>query len=85
MGGPPFTKDQNREFIQVMEWASLVDSTEDDKECLIKADIPEIKKEDVEVSVEDGVIFHLWQRGNDFPDGTVMLPQSLAHIFNQPK
>ncbi len=84
-GGPALTKDRDREFIRVVEWAPFVDSTEDDKESLIKADLPEIKKEDAEISVEDAVILYLWQRGNDFPDGTVTFPQSLGHIFNQPK
>ena len=35
-------------------------------------------------SATDGVIFHLWQKGKAFPDGTVTFPQSLGHIFNQP-
>ena len=33
----------------------------------------------------DGVIYHLWQKGKEFPDGTVTFPQSLGHIFNQPE
>jgi Protein of unknown function (DUF1264) len=36
-------------------------------------------------SKTDGVIFHLWQKGKDFPDGTVTFPQSLGHIFVQPE
>jgi hypothetical protein len=32
----------------------------------------------------DGVIYHLWQKGKAFPDGTVTFPQSIGHIFNQP-
>jgi hypothetical protein len=32
----------------------------------------------------DGVIYHLWQKGQEFPDGSVTFPQSLGHIFNQP-
>lgn len=32
----------------------------------------------------DGVIYHLWQKGQEFPDGTVTYPQSLGHIFTQP-
>ena len=31
------------------EWAPLVDISEDDKEYLIKAELPEVKKEDVKV------------------------------------
>lgn len=33
------------------EWAPLVDVSEDDKEYLIKAELPEVKKEDVKVTV----------------------------------
>lgn len=29
----------------------------------------------------DGVIYHLWQPGLDFPDGTVSIPQSVGHKF----
>ncbi|HEU4684608.1 MAG TPA: DUF1264 domain-containing protein [Nitrospira sp.] len=29
----------------------------------------------------DGVIYHLWQPGLEFPDGTVSFPQSVGHQF----
>jgi HSP20 family protein len=45
-----------QESITVAEWAPLVDITEDDKEYLIKAELPEVKKEDVKVTVENGVL-----------------------------
>ena len=32
----------------------------------------------------DGVIYHLWQKGQDFPDGTVTFPQSIGVQFPQP-
>ena len=56
MGRSALAKDRDKESMRVMEWAPLVDITEDDKEYLIKADLPEIKKEDVKISVEDGVL-----------------------------
>jgi HSP20 family protein len=37
-------------------WAPLVDITEDDKEYLIKAELPEVKKEDVKVTIENGTL-----------------------------
>jgi HSP20 family protein len=40
----------------VSEWTPLVDITEDEKEYLIKAELPEVKKEDVKVTVENGVL-----------------------------
>lgn len=44
------------ETITTSEWSPLVDVSEDDKEFTIKADLPEVKKEDVHVTVEDGTI-----------------------------
>jgi HSP20 family protein len=37
-------------------WTPLVDITEDDKEYLIKAELPEVKKEDVKVTLEGGTL-----------------------------
>ena len=53
MGRPSLAKDRDKESMRVMDWAPLVDITEDDKEYMIKADLPEIKKEDVKISVHD--------------------------------
>jgi HSP20 family protein len=47
------TEDEN---ITVPEWAPLVDIAEDDKEYLIKVEIPEVQKEDVRVTVENGTL-----------------------------
>jgi len=44
------------EAITLSAWAPLVDITEDDKAYLIKAELPEVKKEDLKVAVEDGVL-----------------------------
>jgi HSP20 family protein len=46
----------SKESMTITEWAPSVDITEDEKEWLIKADLPEMKKEDVKVSVENGVL-----------------------------
>jgi HSP20 family protein len=40
----------------VADWTPTVDITEDDKEYLIKAEIPEVNKNDVKVAVQDGVL-----------------------------
>jgi HSP20 family protein len=42
------------EMMTVTQWVPLVDITEDEKEYLIKTELPEVKKEDVKVSVENG-------------------------------
>ncbi len=49
-------REDGKESITVAEWAPTVDITEDDKEYLIKAELPEIQKEDVKVTVENGVL-----------------------------
>jgi len=46
----------NRESITVAEWTPAVDISEDDKEYLIKVELPEVKKDDVKVTVENGVL-----------------------------
>src|SRR5436309_8641460 len=44
------------ETMTVTQWLPLVDITEDDKEYLIKAELPELRKDDVKVTVEGGVL-----------------------------
>lgn len=44
------------ESLTVADWTPSVDITETDKEYLVKAEIPEVKKEDVKLTVEDGVL-----------------------------
>ena len=44
------------EAITLSAWAPLVDITEDDKAYLIKAELPEVRKEELKVAVEDGVL-----------------------------
>jgi HSP20 family protein len=39
-----------------LQWRPTADITETDKEYLIKADLPEVKKEDIEISVDHGVL-----------------------------
>ena len=46
----------SREALTVPEWAPVVDITETDDEFLIKAELPEVKREEVKVSVENGVL-----------------------------
>jgi HSP20 family protein len=38
------------------EWAPLVDVIEDEKEYLIKVELPEVQKENVKVTVENGTL-----------------------------
>ena len=42
--------------LKLADWSPQVDITEDDKEYLIKADLPEMKKNEIKVNVENGVL-----------------------------
>jgi len=56
-GRAPVRKDTGKEeAMTIAEWAPLVDISEDEKEYLIKAELPEIKKEEVKVMVQDDVL-----------------------------
>ncbi|MGP8201876.1 MAG: Hsp20/alpha crystallin family protein [Limisphaerales bacterium] len=44
------------ENITIPEWSPLVDIAEDDKEYLIKVELPEVQKEDVKVTIENGTL-----------------------------
>ncbi len=46
----------------VTEWAPLVDISEDDKEYMIKAELPEVKRQNVKVTVERGVLTIMGER-----------------------
>jgi HSP20 family protein len=50
------TRPNGKEMLTVADWAPVVDIQETDQEYLVKAELPEIKKEDVKVTVEDGVL-----------------------------
>lgn len=52
----PTRAGNEQESLTVSEWTPLVDIMEDDKEYLIKSELPEIKKEDVKVTVENGLL-----------------------------
>ena len=50
------------EQLAVPEWAPLVDISEDDKEYRIKAELPEVKKEDVKVTAQEGTLTIMGER-----------------------
>lgn len=55
-GRPATRKANGKEALALADWAPLVDITEDDKEYLVKAELPELKREDIKLSVENGVL-----------------------------
>jgi HSP20 family protein len=46
----------SREAFSTTEWSPKVDITETDKEFAIKAELPEVRKEDIKVNIENGVL-----------------------------
>ena len=53
---PIHSSDGKEETMTVAEWSPLVDISEDDKEYCIRAELPGLKKEEVKVTVENGVL-----------------------------
>jgi len=49
-------KNGDKELMTVAEWAPAVDITEDDKEYLVTAELPQVRKENVKVTVENGIL-----------------------------
>src|SRR5207249_6735870 len=54
--------------LAVADWAPEVDINQDDHEYLLKADLPEMKKEDVSVAVEDGILCVSGERKSEKED-----------------
>ena len=56
LGRPGLRTEEGKEAMTVADWSPRVDITEDDKEYVIKADLPEVKKEDIKLTVQDNVM-----------------------------
>jgi HSP20 family protein len=82
---------ENGESLKLPDWSPLVDITEDDREYLFKADLPEMKRDDVKVAVENGILsisgerktekeekkkkFHRLERAYGFFERTFTVPE----------
>jgi HSP20 family protein len=53
---PQFARSLRRSGDAAGEWAPVADISETDKEFVIKAELPEVRKEDVKVTLDDGVL-----------------------------
>jgi HSP20 family protein len=56
MFGEMPTRPPDDEMMAFSGWAPAVDIQENETEYVVKADLPEVKKEDVKVGVEDGIL-----------------------------
>lgn len=54
--GWPTPLTHGEEAMAITEWAPSVDVIEDEKEFVVKAELPEVKKDDVKVTVEDDIL-----------------------------
>ena len=54
--------------LAVADWSPEVDISQDDHEYLLKADLPEMKKDDVKVTVEDGILCVSGERKSEKED-----------------
>ena len=51
-----WTRPYEKEALKLADWTPVVDIEENEKEYIVKAELPEIPKEFVKVTVEDGVL-----------------------------
>jgi HSP20 family protein len=51
-----------REPLATAEWSPLVDITEDEKEYAVKAELPDVKKDDIKVTVQDNTLYITGER-----------------------
>src|SRR5205814_6324589 len=54
--------------LAVADWSTEVDISQDEQEYLLKADLPEIKKDDLRVTVEDGILCVSGERKSEKED-----------------
>jgi HSP20 family protein len=54
--GRGVAKTNGEEPIATADWAPLVDISEDEKEFLVRVELPGLKKEEVKVTVDNGVL-----------------------------
>jgi HSP20 family protein len=55
-GRPPVRRDNSKEALTVADWVPAVDISESEGEYLIKAELPGVKKEDIKVTLQEGVL-----------------------------
>jgi HSP20 family protein len=55
-GRLPVRRDNSKEALTVADWVPAVDISESEGEYLIKAELPGVKKEDIKVTLQEGVL-----------------------------
>lgn len=68
-GRAPVRKnDEREESLRLVEWAPLVDIVEDEKEYLIKAELPQVKKDEMKIGVQNDVLTITGERTHEKED-----------------
>ena len=60
--------DGDHEVMTVPEWSPLVDVSEDEYEYTVKAELPEVRKEDVKLTIQDDVLCISGERKHEKED-----------------
>ena len=68
----------------VADWSPEVDISEDDQGYLLKADLPEMKKDDVRVTVEEGILSVSGERKSEKEDQKKEIPSHRAILWYFP-
>jgi len=66
----PVTKASGKEALTVADWMPTVDISETAGEYVIQAELPEVKKDDVKVTLEEGVLTIQGQRRQEKDEKT---------------
>ena len=66
----PATRTNGKEALTVADWMPTVDISETESEYVIKAELPEVKKDDVKVTLEEGVLTIQGQRRQEKEEKT---------------
>ena len=66
----PAARTNGKESSTVADWAPTVDISETDGEYVIKAELPEVKKDDVTVTLEDGILMIQGERRREQDEKT---------------
>lgn len=66
----PVTKTSGKEALTVADWIPTVDISETAGEYVIQAELPEVKKDDVKVTLEEGVLTIQGQRRQEKDEKT---------------
>lgn len=67
-GRPLSAKSDGKETMTVADWTPSVDISETEGEYVIKAELPEVKKDDVKITLEEGVLSIQGERKHEKED-----------------